>query len=466
MSSPDSATRRRKASTAADVVTPDADGLVKLNDFGLTELPDLSDKTTEVKALVLNKNAFQELPDVRFLTRLSLLTINGSRLTDLPAGALPPSLEELELVNNRLASLDPQFLAELGKLWRLELRGNLMTSEELAAGLVFLPQSKKVEVLDISSNRLETVPDEVMAAPSLINLSVSLNPLRVLPPFGKSPSRNSLVRLSLVKCGLCELTPELVALPKLEVLDVARNALTALPPKTGGMLRCLYVSHNQLSALDESYCRLQSLVELDASHNLLTAWPDGLGSASKFERLLLAFNQITELPAAASKAMSADLRELDLAYNAIVSVRGLSIDCQELFLGSNPLASLDGLKRVLSRDVHMPRLRISAVPPLGARCANLQLPGNAITSLSWSDLASCSKQLAKLNLAHNQLSTLPDELGQVAPAQLDHTRAPAGRGPSTLPCPGVPSLKPTACLLTACGTARCRSSKCSRSCCS
>ena len=70
-------------------------------------------------------------------------------------------------------------------------------------------------------------------------------------------------------------------------------------------------------------------MEIDLSHNELSAWPEGLGCAGvPMERVILSYNAISELPPAASKVMSDHLKELVLERNCISAVRGVSLECQ------------------------------------------------------------------------------------------------------------------------------------------
>ena len=324
-----------------------AGGTVKLTGSQLAELPEwlLRDAAADgMTQLLLGKNSLEELPDLRFAPRLSTLSVNGNRLQELRPASLPPSVEDFEAVNNQISAVHEAFLAELPKLTRFDLRGNLLTRECFEAAAGALPALRRLRILDLSSNRFVSFPDLVVSPPSLLELNLSLNPLAgPLPPLSRAAG---LVRLSLVRCGLSDLPPEIMALPHLELLDVARNALAALPAPEARALRCLYAARNRrdvgtaawppwepprgrrgnrrvaavgtaawpplepprghhvaarLPNLDRAYARLPALVELDLSYNELTVWPDGLGSGLPMERLLLGHNRLTEVRARASR---------------------------------------------------------------------------------------------------------------------------------------------------------------------
>ena len=185
-----------------------------------------------------------------------------------------------------------------------------------------LSACKRLEVLDLSSNRLEAVPEAILACPALIELRLSMNPLQ--QPLPSLAPLRTLMHLGLVKCGLTEIPSDLVTnLPRLATLDVARNQLTSLPPPSPKSdITRLYAAHNQLPSLDEAYLSLP-LVELDLSHNRLTCWPDALGSGGILERIILSHNQIAALPAAASKVRRQEPRAPNVAAEVGARARAL-----------------------------------------------------------------------------------------------------------------------------------------------
>ncbi len=223
-----------------------AGGTVKLTGSQLAELPEwlLRDAAADgMTQLLLGKNSLEEVPDLRFAQRLSALSVSGNRLQELRPASLPPSVEDFEAVNNQISAVHEAFLAELPKLTRFDLRGNLLTRECFEAAAGALPALRRLQILDLSSNRFVSFPDLVVSPPSLLELNLSLNPLAgPLPPLSRAAG---LVRLSLVRCGLSDLPPEIMALPHLELLDVARNALAALPAPEARALRCLYAARNR-----------------------------------------------------------------------------------------------------------------------------------------------------------------------------------------------------------------------------
>ena len=149
-----------------------------------------------------------------------------------------------------------------------------------------------VKTLDVTNNRLATLPPALAA---LTNLQ------RLVRPLGAfvAPRRTA--------CTLM--------LAALQVLT--QNALTALPPAICGLtgLKLLMLDGNALRSLPDELGALVRLEKLSVAGNALTALPDALGSLKSLKTLCVARNQLQALPAALSTC--AALEELDAAGNAL-----------------------------------------------------------------------------------------------------------------------------------------------------
>lgn len=317
------------------------DGQLKLVDWTLATLPVWWDEhvprlSGSLTMLNLKSNLFKATPDLRSLQRLVELNLNGNELTALDATGLPPSLLRLHAVNNKIVHVERGLLNALPRLNRLDLTGNHLTKDGLASAMAGLSTNCSLEALDISCNHLQQLPPGVLEASSLLELRVNMNPLSACPPLS---ALCSLVFLGLARCGLSTLASEVVTgLPRLTTLDVARNRLTKLPaPSPKSELTRLFASFNSLPSIEPALLRLR-LVELDLSHNRLSAWPDGLGDGGILERILLSHNRIASLPPAASRVASSEgLREFHLDHNCIAEVRDVTIECCDFTLTRNPL---------------------------------------------------------------------------------------------------------------------------------
>ena len=145
-----------------------------------------------LKMLRLESNALSELPwQIGELQQMEQLWLACNELTALPEsiGSLR-QLRELWLVGNQLECL-PQSLGELVRLERLEVSENLLdTLPESTSRLV------RLQELWLRGNRLEEVPACLSAGlPSLVLLDLSSNRLRSVPPTLASCATLTTLRL-------------------------------------------------------------------------------------------------------------------------------------------------------------------------------------------------------------------------------------------------------------------------------
>ena len=131
------------------------------------------------------------------------------------------------------------------------------TADCARAGLTAVPQQFRVQLqaLSLAGNRL--------AGPGGLGYLVS-------------PALESLLQLSLARCGLTFLpTTAFSSLTRLTSLDLSHNNLTSLSPRLldrVGKLETLLLAGNKLSRLTElQFPRLVRLARLDLSGNLLTS---------------------------------------------------------------------------------------------------------------------------------------------------------------------------------------------------
>lgn len=255
--------------------------------------------------------------------------------------------------------------------------------------------SPDLKQLDLIGQRLTALPPAVLEAVALEKLYLSANALRELPPeIGRLTALRELVAGG---CGLTALPPSIGALRELRRLVVNGNALERLPDEIGDLseLEILNASSNRLTALPERLGGLGKLVELDVSDNRIAALPECLGGLKALRALKIAKNPLTSLPESLA-----------------------SLPLEELSLEEMPALDWGQALRVLARVPALATLRIcqplgAAPPALDAlrQVKTLRLIGLGLTELPEEVLR--LDQLEKLSLDQNQLTTLPDALGQM-----------------------------------------------------
>ena len=103
-----------------------------------------------------------------------------------------------------------------------------------------------VEILDLSSSRLKSLPESIGLFRNLKVLILDRNEIGSFPD-------------------------SFWTLEKLEVLVISRNGLDILPERMGELksLRKIYASRNNLSSIPQSIVNLKNLIRLDLSFNKL-----------------------------------------------------------------------------------------------------------------------------------------------------------------------------------------------------
>lgn len=164
-------------------------------------------------------------------------------------------VQALHLRQNVLSEFPVVFSSSVMKdtLEELVLRGNSLTRFPIEVAR----WCHELRHLDISENKLHTIPPEIRRLQNLEVLYLSENELEVLPD-------------------------ELTALSRLQDVKCDHNRLHKLPLGTGNLTQLTHfdVSFNQLEMLPTSMLALTALTSLQANDNQLKAHPPALYNAS------------------------------------------------------------------------------------------------------------------------------------------------------------------------------------------
>ena len=174
------------------------------------------------------------------------------------------------------------------------------TVECMDRALITIPKEidTETQVLDLSSNNLQILPQEAFRKLDLTNLQ----------------------RLYLRSCSIGQIEKfAFKGLTNLIELDLSHNLLTAIPTDTfqsTPSLRDLILSHNPISKIDhDAFTHLSSLVKLDVSScQLKTISPEAFNGIESLELLKLSDNMLSELPPRSLRKFER-LHSLDLHSN-------------------------------------------------------------------------------------------------------------------------------------------------------
>ncbi|CAO3689998.1 unnamed protein product [Rhizopus stolonifer] len=281
-------------------------------------------------------------------------------------------------------------------VYQLILRRNTLTSLKPyidAIGKI----KKNLMHLSLRENKLSRFPIETTSLPNLTSLSLAEN------------------NLKFIESGIF---PRLV---NLQWLNLAKNSLESLPVDIVECfkLRGLDMSNNMISKFPDVVFFLPYLKALLLDGNKITAIPSHFKFPATLEVLTLASNSLTEIPLSLIYRPPAHLAHLNLSGNLI---NELHVDF--LSIGYEYLTSLDmhsckltscpswflvrlGARPQLKR-VNLALNQITEIPFEIGSLTQLQwlnLNGNFLTSLPTS--MSALSKLVKLGIAQNRIKTLP-----------------------------------------------------------
>lgn len=195
--------------------------------------------------------------------------------------------------------------------------------------------SGKTGVLNLSDNSLKHYPDAINKLhPILRTLDLSKNKLKTLP---KDVGQFKELKILNVSNNLLEKIPEEInCLLKIETLQMNCNLLKSLPPLNNlTSLKRASFGDNQLNVFPECLCELKYLEALDLSKNNITQLPEMI-KQSRLVELNLNQNQIRKLPIGLAECsrlktlrIEENCLELDDIPKNILTTSKISLLCVE-----------------------------------------------------------------------------------------------------------------------------------------
>ncbi|KAK2449410.1 plant intracellular Ras-group-related LRR protein [Trifolium repens] len=224
-----------------------------------------------------------------------VVDLSGMSLESLPKSSLHLAIiTKLDLSNNNLQNIPESLTARLLNLEMLDVHSNHLRSLPNSIGCL-----SKLKVLNVSGNFIESLPSTIENCRDLEELNVNFNNLSKLPDtIGFELIK--LMKLSVNSNKLVFLPSSTSHLTALRVLDVRLNCLRSLPDDLENLinLETLNVSQNfqYLESLPYSIGLLLSLVELDVSYNNIKNLPDSIGCLQKLQKLSVEGNPLISPP--------------------------------------------------------------------------------------------------------------------------------------------------------------------------
>ncbi|KAI9020136.1 hypothetical protein CLU79DRAFT_755787 [Phycomyces nitens] len=204
-------------------------------------------------------------------------------------------LLELDISRNKLKTL-PANIGLLHQLKILDVSSNLLS--EIPPELYNLSQ---LQVLVLSQNNLHSIPrDMPLGLRNLVTLRISGNKITRITSRIKYWRKMRHLQLGSVYGGnlLSRVPNEISEMESLEELDISHNQIKALPSNMQiSTLEHLNVSSNQLESLPPSVANCTKLKTLNVSKNHLTTLPADLVELKHLELLDISENLLCIIPA-------------------------------------------------------------------------------------------------------------------------------------------------------------------------
>jgi Leucine-rich repeat (LRR) protein len=198
-----------------------------------------------------------------------------------------PTLRELKLAENDLNGDLSTALCSLTALEVLELQSNKLTSIPTEMGRL-----TQLRVLNITDNQLHAIPMEVLS--SLIELQASKN--RLEGALFRVDSMPQLQDLNVAHNSLLSLCDsDSMDLPAIKNLNISANRLTSLPEVFSWVnLNTLLVGENKITTLPEGFTTLEQLRTADFTGNDLTQLDEKIALMDSLDHLLVAANPLRD----------------------------------------------------------------------------------------------------------------------------------------------------------------------------
>ncbi|KAK7206497.1 phosphatase 2C-domain-containing protein [Myxozyma melibiosi] len=318
---------------------------------------------------------------------------------------------KLNLSSNLSLDLPDQFMQSCVNLQEIKFCGNEIT--HVPSSIVF---ATKLNYLDVSSNRLESLDDfQFDMLEALVSLKAQNNCLSQLP--ASLVHLHHLRYLNLSFNYLSKFPIEVCNLVTLLELDISFNSISELPPEIGQLcaLETLAFTNNKLTGvLPNTFENLTSLKFLDIRYNDLTN-VDVIMTLPRLEVFCSSHNSVSRLEKHARR-----MRVLHLNQNPVTrfQIPMTMATLTTLNLANAKMSSFpDGLFDMIPNleKLDLDKNHFGAIPPeIGKlkRLTKFTCVGNSLASLP-PEIGSLV-ELRELDVHSNSLSSLPSEIWQLA----------------------------------------------------
>uniref|UniRef100_A0A671T689 Volume-regulated anion channel subunit LRRC8C-like n=1 Tax=Sinocyclocheilus anshuiensis TaxID=1608454 RepID=A0A671T689_9TELE len=215
----------------------------------LTKIPpSIVDVSSQLQRLCVHNEGtrLQVYNSLKKLVNLSALELTGCGLERIPSAVFSLSLlQELDLRENRLSTVEEILsLQHCRRLTVLRLRHN-----DISCVAEHISKLRALETLDLSWNKIRSLPPRLCYCTKLRHLDLSHNQLASLP--SEIGVLQCLQFLSVAFNSLESLPEELFSCKRLQVLALGNNSISSLSPRVGNLAQLvrLELKGNRLESL-------------------------------------------------------------------------------------------------------------------------------------------------------------------------------------------------------------------------
>ncbi|XP_013419969.1 malignant fibrous histiocytoma-amplified sequence 1 homolog [Lingula anatina] len=340
---------------------------------------------------VFTTTIFPLISQLKNLKKLNLSNNNFNRVP-LPLCEIV-NLESLDISKNSIRRMAPE-ISQLENLKELNLSDTELINYALEEELFPVWKLVKLEILDLSSNSISTLPPQLSQLKNLKKLNLSWNELK---------------EIALPVCKLL----------RLESLNLAANSIKAVPPQISKLqnLKELNISDNILKEIPLPVCELVRLEALNVLGNLITTVPPQIAKLKNLKKFNLAFNRMKKLPLPLWGLMT--LETLILSGTNITEVpheiSNLK-NLKELNMSDNKLVELpmQVCELLTLETLNLSGTNITAVPPEISKLKNLKELNMSDNKLVELTLPVCELvRLEVLNLWGNHITMMPQQISKL-----------------------------------------------------
>ncbi|KAK6643443.1 hypothetical protein RUM43_004948 [Polyplax serrata] len=386
-----------------------------LGENDITELPQIKNG---------NGNGINyNVPTLADFKSLTWINLDDNKLTSIPDGTLPVTLQTLSASNNMLTQFPMDAIEKMTSLSWVYLNGNYIENIPHTA----FEKKTRLDKLDLRDNGIRELSRTMFNGSITIkDLLLDLNFIRTLPP--QAFRGLNLRSLHLTNNRLKEINPKaLLGLgPYLELLDLENNYLNGIPKalKQLKRLKLFYIPNNNITEINdddfESFASVLKALSL-ARNNLEEVPSNALRDCVKLSHLNIGYNRISRINESDFDNWGEKLHTLILRSNRLTELpanvfrktpqlRELSLSFNKLhYIHKDAFADIENLESLeISFGMHTEEFPRELLKPL-RNLVWLSLDNNQIRTITSNSFVPFSR-LQYLNLESNRLEKIHSDL--------------------------------------------------------